>query len=40
VLEETGIVPVSYATLRRRLPAFAKEPGGGSCLRPARRMPG
>jgi hypothetical protein len=26
VLEETGIVPVSYATLRRRLPAFAKEP--------------
>jgi hypothetical protein len=26
VLEEAGIVPVSYATLRRRLPAFATEP--------------
>jgi hypothetical protein len=26
VLEEAGIVPASYATLRRRLPAFAKEP--------------
>jgi Transposase DDE domain len=26
VLEEAGITPVSYATLRRRLPAYAKEP--------------
>jgi hypothetical protein len=26
VLEEAGIAPVSYATLRRRLPAFAKKP--------------
>ena len=26
VLEEAGIAPVSYATLRRRLPAFAAEP--------------
>jgi len=25
VLEEAGITPVSYATLRRRLPAYAKE---------------
>jgi hypothetical protein len=25
VLEEAGIAPVSYATLRRRLPAYAKE---------------
>ena len=26
VLEEAGITPVSYATLRRRMPAYAKEP--------------
>ncbi len=26
VLEEAGIAAVSYATLRRRLPAYAKEP--------------
>jgi Transposase DDE domain len=26
VLQEAGIAPVSYATLRRRLPAFAKQP--------------
>jgi Transposase DDE domain len=26
VLEEAGITPVSYATLRRRLPAYAREP--------------
>jgi Transposase DDE domain len=26
VLEEAGIAPVSYATLRRRLPAFANKP--------------
>jgi hypothetical protein len=26
VLEEAGLVPVSYPTLKRRLPAYAKEP--------------
>lgn len=26
VLEEAGVAPTSYATLRRRLPAYAKEP--------------
>jgi hypothetical protein len=41
VLEEAGVAPASYATLKRRLPAYAKASGGRSCPRRCRaRGPG
>ena len=40
VLEEAGMAPPSYATVKRRLPAMPGKGGGSGCRRPARRMPG
>ena len=39
VLAEAGRAAASYATLKRRLPAYDTLRGGTSCPRPAPRMP-
>jgi hypothetical protein len=40
VLEEAGVAPASYRTLKRRLRPTRRSPGGRACRRPAPRTPG